>query len=241
VADTCFTDPRLAALYDALNGERDDLELYLAILAELGARSVLDVGCGTGTLACEMARQGLEVAAVDPAHASVAVAQGKSFADRVRWLVGGVEAYDGPPVDVITMTANVAQVFVEDEDWDRCLRACRRSLRPRGWLVFETRDPQRRAWLEWTPERTRGSALAPGGSEVLAWCKVTEVALPLVSFRWTYTFQRDGTTLTSDSTLRFREPQELTDSLDANRFALTEIRDAPDRAGAELVCLAQRK
>ncbi len=240
MVDACFSVPRLAAVYDALDGARDDLEPYSAIVAELEARSVLDVGCGTGVLACEMARCGLQVSAVDPAQASVAIAQNKPFADRVRWLVGGVEAYDGPPVDVITMTANVAQVFVEDKDWDECLAACRRSLRPAGWLVFETRDPQRQAWLDWTPERTRRSAPAPEGGQVTAWCELTDIALPLVSFRWTYTFDRDGAVLTSDSTLRFRKPRELTDNLTVNGFRMREIRDAPDRPGAELVYLTQR-
>lgn len=239
--DACFSEPRLAAVYDALDGPRDDLELYLAIVTEVGARSVLDVGCGTGTLACEMARRGQQVTGVEPAAASLAVAQDKPFADRVDWLVGGADAYDGPPVDVITMTGNVAQVFVEDEDWVRCLATCHRSLRAGGWLVFETRDPERQAWRCWRPERTRHSAPAPDGGRVTAWCELTDVQPPLISFRWTYRFDRDGAVLTSDSTLRFRHAQELVDALTANGFRLAQIRDAPDRPGAELVCLAQRQ
>ena len=73
-----------------------------------------------------------------------------------------------------------------------------------------------------------------------AWCELTDIALPLVSFRWTYTFDRDGAVLTSDSTLRFRKPRELTDNLTVNGFRMREIRDAPDRPGAELVYLTQR-
>jgi hypothetical protein len=52
------------------------------------ARSALDIGCGTGTFACLLANRGKEVTAVDPAAASVAVAQRKAGAERVRWLVG---------------------------------------------------------------------------------------------------------------------------------------------------------
>jgi ubiquinone/menaquinone biosynthesis C-methylase UbiE len=46
--DAHFADPRLARIYDPLEGDRRDLDAYVAMAAEFGARSVLDVGCGTG-------------------------------------------------------------------------------------------------------------------------------------------------------------------------------------------------
>jgi hypothetical protein len=55
-------EPRLAAIYDLVEGERRDLDHYLAIAAELGARSLLNVGCGTGTFACLAAGRGIDVA-----------------------------------------------------------------------------------------------------------------------------------------------------------------------------------
>ncbi|MBA3279296.1 MAG: class I SAM-dependent methyltransferase, partial [Geodermatophilaceae bacterium] len=51
MADNIFEHPRLVAIYDALDPDRSDLDAYAAIADELGARSVLDVGCGTGTFA----------------------------------------------------------------------------------------------------------------------------------------------------------------------------------------------
>src|SRR5690606_20033261 len=59
--DPLFADPRLAACYDVFDGARDDLPHYHALLAEHGARSVLDVGCGTGSLAVLLAADGLAV------------------------------------------------------------------------------------------------------------------------------------------------------------------------------------
>ena len=44
MADAIFEDPRLAAMYDALDPDRSDLDVYRAIADELGARRVLDVG-----------------------------------------------------------------------------------------------------------------------------------------------------------------------------------------------------
>lgn len=69
---------------------------------------------------------------------------------------------------------------------------------------------------------------------------MTEVAGPLVSFRWTYVFATDGEVLTSDSTLRFRERQEVAADLTAAGFAVSEVRDAPDRPGREFVFIARR-
>ena len=45
--DDIFDDPRLAAMYDPLDPDRSDLDVYVAIADRLGARRVLDVGCGT--------------------------------------------------------------------------------------------------------------------------------------------------------------------------------------------------
>ena len=44
VPDQIFADPRLAAIYDDIDGDRDELNHYEAIVEELGALSVLDFG-----------------------------------------------------------------------------------------------------------------------------------------------------------------------------------------------------
>jgi hypothetical protein len=70
--------------------------------------------------------------------------------------------------------------------------------------------------------------------------ELTAVDLPLVSFRYTYRFLEDNTTLISDSTLRFRDRDELTASLVTEGFTVREVREAPDRPGREFVFLAHR-
>jgi SAM-dependent methyltransferase len=66
VPDAIFADPRLVGIYDAFDGQRDDLAAYLSIVEEMGAGSVLDVGCGTGCLAVLLAERSLTVVGLDP-------------------------------------------------------------------------------------------------------------------------------------------------------------------------------
>lgn len=120
--DAIFSHPRLAAIYDAFDGDRDDLGLYLDLADELQARSVLDVGCGTGCLALQLAASGRSVVAVDPAEASLRVAKAKPGADQVTWIQGGVSALPTLSLDLAVMTGNVAQVFLGDDEWAHALR-----------------------------------------------------------------------------------------------------------------------
>jgi len=210
------------------------------MVEEFGARSVLDVGCGTGTFACLLADRGIEVTAVDPAVASLEVARAKPGADRVRWLHGDVFILPALRVDLATMTGNVAQVFATDDTWLATLRRVRLALRPGGRLIFETRDPARKAWLEWNRSDSYICMTIPGTGPVESWHEVTEVRGSLVSFQSTVVFRRDRERVRSNSTLRFRSREEIAESLTGAGFLVDEVRDAPDRPGREFVFLASR-
>ena len=67
--DAAFADKRLAVLYDDVEGDRTDLDAYVAIADELAVASFVDIGCGTGSLAIRLARRGRTVVGVDPALA----------------------------------------------------------------------------------------------------------------------------------------------------------------------------
>jgi SAM-dependent methyltransferase len=238
VADAIFEHPRLAAIYDELDPDRSDLDAYLAIADELGARRVLDVGCGTGTFALLLADRGRDVIGLDPAEASLSVARAKPGAERVRWIHGDVRALPPLAVDLATMTGNVAQAIVGESDWDATLDGIHGALRPGGHLVFETRDPAFEGWREWHDESHAFVEIDRVGT-VEHWGELTEVSLPLVTFRWTFVFP-DGEVLISDSTLRFRERDEVESALIAHGYVVEDVRGAPDRPGREYVFLARR-
>jgi SAM-dependent methyltransferase len=239
VVDALFADDRLAGLYDLIEDDRSDLFVYAAMVDELHAESVIDVGCGTGTFACLLAQQGKHVVGVDPPLPSLNVARSKTGAGNVVWVHGDATALGHVEADLITMTGNVAQVFISDASWDATLRAARAALAPDGWLVFETRDPAREAWTAWNRAASYRELSLPDGDRLATWVELTAVELPLVSFRHLFTFEARNETLSSDSTLRFRTADELVNSLVAANFRVREIRDAPDRPGLELVVLAQ--
>lgn len=239
--DALFAHRRLAPIYDAFGGDRDDLTAYIDIADELGAGRVLDIGCGTGCLAILLAEGGRTVIGVDPAPASLEVAKAKDRTGRITWVHGDATTLPALGADVALMTGNVAQVFLTDDDWTRTLLGIHAALRSQGYFVFETRRPERRGWEEWVADTAPVTLDVPGiGLVERAAFEVTEVSLPFVSFRYTYRFAWDGVVVTSDSTIRFRDRDEVESSLLASGYRVLDVRDAPDRPGREFVFVAQR-
>lgn len=239
--DAIFAEPRLANLYDLLDSpDREDLAHYVAMANEFNAHTVIDLGCGTGVLACRLAALGKAVVGVDPAAASLDMAKRKAYADRVRWITGDAAQLHGLQADLITMTGNVAQVFVTDEEWVATLHACHGALSPGGRLVFEARDPAREAWKNWNREQSFRTIEVPTVGEVEFWTELTRVQMPLVTFRHVYVFRQDGAVMTSESTLRFRSQSEIADTLSRAHLTVESVRDAPDRPGLEFVFVAHR-
>ncbi|RIJ70629.1 class I SAM-dependent methyltransferase [Nakamurella silvestris] len=239
--DPLFDDPRLASLYDILDPDRSDLATYLAIAEQTGADSVLDIGCGTGVLAVFLAQRGITVTAVDPALASLDVARAKPGADQVNWVHGDATMRLPSQVDLTTMTANVAQVFLSDEDWESTLGGIVVALRPGGELAFDTRVPTARAWEAWVPERSRATTDVPGLGTLTAWYEVTEVREDplLVTFAAHHVFP-DGEDLVSTSTLRFRSRSEILESLNRVGFVDVRIDDLPYAPGKGWLVRAHR-
>lgn len=111
------------------HGEAD----LIASLATTGSATVLDAGCGTGRVAIELARRGVDVAGVDFDADMIALARVKALA--IDWQVADLATMDlGRTFDIVAMPGNV-MLYCRTEDRALVVTACARHLVPGGLLV----------------------------------------------------------------------------------------------------------
>jgi len=244
---TLYSDPRIVALYDALNPAGPDTAFYIALAESAG--HVIDLGCGTGLLAAELARRGYRVTGIDPSPEMLRIARGRPCGDQVTWIEGdsGALPFVGT-ADLLVMTGHVAQVFLDDASLRATFVAARRALRPGGRIAFESRNPAARAWESWTAEHSRRRIEGADGRIVEVWHERHATPDPLetgrVAFTTNYRFDADASTLRADSELRFRTREELTQLLTDAGFSGIDWYGNWDRApvdetSRELIAVAR--
>ena len=154
-ATDVFDDPLLASVYDDLDPWAASDEFYLGLAREIGG-AVLDLGCGTGRLACRIAAEGCDVVGVDPAAGMLGVARSRPGTETVDWVQSdGQSLRLARRFDLVVMTGHAFQALLSDADALAVLETAAHHLKPEGRFVFETRNPAKRAWLSWTPDATR--------------------------------------------------------------------------------------
>lgn len=242
--DLHYTDPRLAAHYDVENAGRDDIEFYLALAAELEAESVVDLGCGTGVLAVDLAARGHHVTGVDPASAMLDVARSRPGGQHVTWVEGDAAALGTAAADLAVMTGHVAQVFRNDDEWLQALAAVHRALNPGGHIAFESRNPDAEGWTSWTRARSFQTFVTGNGESFDSWVQVTQVEPGVVTFSG-HTVFPEGSDIVATSTLAFRARHELEASLADTGFVVRTVYGDWDRSqvtatSPELIIVARR-
>jgi 2-polyprenyl-3-methyl-5-hydroxy-6-metoxy-1,4-benzoquinol methylase len=119
--------------FDRLAAAGTDVHGEAALVRSLGPSSVLDAGCGTGRVAIELARTGIEVVGVDVDASMLATA--RRLGPRVTWVESDLAALDlGRTFDVVVMAGNVL-LFTPSGTEAAVVAACARHLRPGGTLV----------------------------------------------------------------------------------------------------------
>ncbi len=139
-----FEDALLASVYDDLNpwGAWDDF--YLGLARESG-RGVLDLGCGTGRLACRIAAEGCNVVGAEPAAGMLGVARARPGGEAVTWLQSDGQGLNlTRRFDLITMTGHAFQALLSDAAAVALLAAAARHLKPDGRFPSRPAIPRAR-------------------------------------------------------------------------------------------------
>ncbi len=117
---------RRAAAGENVHGEAD-------FVAGLGVRSLLDAGCGTGRIARELHRRGLDVVGVD--LDDVMLDTGRRRAPEIEWHTADLATVDlGRTFDCVLMAGNV-MIFLTPGTEGAVLANLARHLGPGGMLV----------------------------------------------------------------------------------------------------------
>lgn len=117
---------RMAAAGENPHGEADLVFSY-------NPRSVLDGGCGTGRVAIELARRGLDVLGTDLDPDMIGLARAK--APELSWVQADLSELDLPSrFDAVVLAGNVIP-YVAAERRQAAVIACARHLTPGGRLI----------------------------------------------------------------------------------------------------------
>ncbi len=241
-----FSDPLLVSAYDALNSFGDDGYFWIREVERFSPETIIDLGCGTGLLTCELARQGYEVIGIEPARAMLDIARTKPDAEKVQWIEGGYEKFEGLKADMIIMTSHVAQFFLDDEEWTAMLEAAQKALRPGGHILFDSRTPIFPPYQTWPTEQSPRRVEDPNHGPVDWYYKLLGIENNRVCYQLHFHFINSGERITSNDELIFRSQEELADSLEGAGFEVETVYGEWDRSPAtpeteEMIFVATRK
>ncbi len=205
--DLHYEHPALAALYDLDSGWSIDRDFYLG-LASGGQKRILDLGCGTGLLCDAYASLGHQVTGVDPARAMLDVARTKPYGSHVEWIESTAQSFRSEKrFDLIIMTGNAFQVFLEDQDILAVFETMRIHLAPGGVIAFETRNPA----VDWPARWDKNATHTLGEQTIHQSRKVSKKEGDRISFETRFGFLDKE--LVSFSELRFSSRSQIEDLL----------------------------
>ena len=119
--------------FDALAASGVDVHGEAEFVDRLHPSSVLDAGCGTGRVARELARRGIEVVGVDIDPSMIATA--RRSAPGLHWLIDDLTRLDlHRRFDVVVLAGNVP-LFTPKGTQAALIAGCARHLEPGGSLV----------------------------------------------------------------------------------------------------------
>lgn len=227
-----YNQPELAAVYDDENGWDASADFYRDLAQRSGAKTLLDLGCGTGTVTRGIvAAIGGSGAGVDPAAPMLDVARRNTTDQPVEWVLGDArEIRLGRQFDLIIMSGHAFQAFLTEADQIALFRTVAAHLTPEGRFAFDSRNPAAREWLEWTPAESSRVVDTAAYGAVEIWNEATMNPDRILDVQEHYRILSSGQRLRADFRLRFSAPEELWDGMMAAGLAVEHCYGNWDRS-----------
>jgi SAM-dependent methyltransferase len=119
--------------FDALAAAGTDVHGEAHFVRAYAPGSVLDAGCGTGRVAIELARHGIDVVGVDVDESMLATAAAR--APEIPWVTSDLVGLDlGRTFDAVVMAGNVP-LFTPPGTEAALVAGAARHVAPGGWLI----------------------------------------------------------------------------------------------------------
>ncbi|GAB2174644.1 class I SAM-dependent methyltransferase [Dongia sp. agr-C8] len=210
-----YNQPELAALYDDENVWDASSDFYRDLALRSGAKTLLDLGCGTGLLTRGILQAiGGSGVGVDPATPMLDVARRKTRDERVEWREGDARSVRlDRKFDLVIMTGNAFQAFLSDADQVALFRTAAAHLAPGGRFAFESRNPAKREWLEWGPDQSFRVQETVAYGPVEIWNDARMNPDRILDVEEHYRILSSGKRLRSDFRLRFSSTEEIWDAM----------------------------
>jgi len=147
-----WEDPWTASIYDCqtrhANWLKGDIEFWQALAREFGG-PILELGCGTGRVALELARAGWHVTALDLSPHMLAVFRDKvkreraEVAGRIRLVHGDMREFSlGGRFPLIISPYHTFQFLLQRSEQRSCLHCVVNHLAPGGKLAMTVSNPR---------------------------------------------------------------------------------------------------
>ena len=217
-----FSDPRLVAIYDTVNPIESYQAFYLTLAKRLSASTIIDLGCGSGLLTCELAKQGHHMIGVEPS-VLLDLARRRPGCENVTWIQGHVEQLGDHKTDLAIMTGHVAQFFLEDESWRSALASIHKALTPGGHIAFESRNSLVPTFAGWPTSTARKKLHDPVAGDIEWWGEILEKKGNKVRYEIHYLFANSGAEVVSRNELIFRTQEEISQTLADAGFVVKEV------------------
>ncbi len=147
--DTLYHDKNLVQFYDYDNPWLESYDVLIKWIKSTD--TVLDIGCGTGTLAAALITKCKTVYALDISEEMLAIAKEKT--PSVQWIKASATAFSlQKKFDFIYLSGHSFQTLLNDQERLTLLKHIKNHLNVGGRFVFDSRNPLVEEWTSWGPK-----------------------------------------------------------------------------------------